>query len=96
MEEVGQADDKNNLFTKLKYCYRCKVENDKFYLYCLNCKKVAYCSEKCKKRNFKEHDILCNYYLTNFAVIKETMSRMDDNYGFVKNAEQRQNLKKKK
>jgi hypothetical protein len=95
-DETGASEEKNNIVRKLKFCYRCKIEKDDLTYYCLDCKKVAYCSIKCKKRNKRVHDILCLTTLDNFSIIKTVVKEMDENYEFLKGTEQRQNLKKKK
>lgn len=81
--------------TKTSICYRCKLEHETaINTFCLDCKKVKYCSTKCLKYNKPLHEILCKIYLDNYPIITETMKEMRDNYESVKRIENRKNLRK--
>ncbi len=67
--------------SETKICYRCKVNNpEQVKLVCLNCNKVKYCNENCKKKNAPLHFFVCNMYLDHYPVINEIMKGMLDNY----------------
>lgn len=77
-------------------CFRCKLEDSKVTTYCLDCKKVVYCSLKCLKKNKALHSIVCEFYLKNNPVVKGVMDEMLENFGYFSEMMNRAKLRKDK
>jgi hypothetical protein len=80
--------------TNMRICFRCKLIDQTITEFCMNCKRSVYCNKKCKKKNKVLHDGICNDYIENYPYIKEVISQMEENYKFLEDQVNRQNIKK--
>jgi hypothetical protein len=78
------------------FCFRCKIKNPNENVWCLDCKRAVYCSNKCKKRNLQLHTKICDNYIKNNPVIKGIFDEMIDNYDYYYAQIDRANIRKKK
>lgn len=82
---------KNN---NMRICFRCKLIDKTITEFCMDCKKSVYCNKKCRKKNRNVHEGICDEYIEKYAYIKETIAQMEENYKFLEEQINRQNVKK--
>ena len=65
--------------TSCDFCDRTHIKKDEKWSQCDLCRKVNYCSFKCKKEHWTMHQLFCSDFFKNRKVIKFSADRTNPN-----------------